>query len=115
MSDGNYQIRREEWDEVRATLKEVRDAVLKLAERENARDDRIAAANEKAESAHAHADRAHTLANDLNTRVTRIEERTGVNSTTINDWKGVAYRVIGGLTVISASGVAAYFMAGPGL
>lgn len=108
----NYHIRRDEWNEMRSTLKEVRDAMLKLVERENARDDRIAWANDRAEAAHAHAERALVLANELKSDVVVIQERIGVNAKTLDGWQSMVMKIAAGVCIAGICGVAGYILAG---
>lgn len=107
MSEQNYTIRRDEWEKVVDTLQDIKSAIIRLEERENARDDRVAASQATAE-------KALQLATDNATRITKLEASTGTNTKMLDNWQATALRLIGYLTGAGIVGAAGFFLGGVG-
>lgn len=105
MPDMNYTIRREEWEKVVDTLDHINRTLIRLEERENARDDRVV-------HAQATADRALDLATSNATRLTTIEANTGHNTRAIDGWQGWVMKITGALIVAGVCGFIGFLIAG---
>lgn len=100
-----YTIRREEWQKVVDTLDDIQRTLIRLEERENARDDRVL-------SAQATADKAMAMATSNATRITTLEADSGHNSRALDNWQQTALRLVGYLIGAGVVGYVGFIIGG---
>lgn len=103
MPDQTFTMRRDEWQEVLTSLRTIEKTLIRLEERENARDDRVVLAQDTATKALA-------LAQQNSTRLTAVELKIGTNTETIGNWQSMAFRIIGKLAAAGILAVAGYMI-----
>lgn len=104
MTDEHYYIRREEWAEVRDTVKRIEAAVIGFLEREKS----ISAATARAQET---ADKANERIDDIVTRLAVVEVETQKNSGNWSDIKGLTFKIISGLILAGLCGLVGYMVA----
>lgn len=103
MSDDHYYIRREEWQEVRDTVRRIESAVTAFLEREKASDAAITRAQLTA-------DRANKRIDELSVTVAAIERTTDINSDNWLDVKNLTFKVMGALIILGIAGLIGFFV-----
>ncbi|MCH8530357.1 MAG: hypothetical protein LAT65_05855 [Saccharospirillum sp.] len=103
MSDPTFTMRHDEWQQVLNSIGNIEKTLIRLEERENARDDRV-------ETAQKTATQALTLAQQNHSRLNTVEVHIGNSSKTIDSWQGMAFSVIGKLTAAGVLAVAGYMI-----
>lgn len=105
MSDDHYYIRREEWAEVRDTVRRIEAAVIGFLEREKASDAAIVRAQSTA-------DQAQKDATEALSRVALLELGQRANAGKWSNVTGLAFKIIGTLIGAGIIGAVGFFVGG---
>lgn len=108
MSDPMFTMRHDEWKQVLNSISNIEKTLIRLEERENARDGRVEVAQETATKALA-------LAQQNSTRLHTVEVKIGTNAEAIGNWQSLAFRIIGKLTAAGIVGAIGYLIGTGGL
>ncbi len=101
----SFTMRRDDWQEVLASIRNIEKSLVRLEERENARDDRLILAQDTA-------NRALALAQQNGSRVALLESQSGQNKKSIDGWQGMAFKIAGQLSVLGIVGAIGFMVGG---
>lgn len=101
----SYTIRRDDWQEVLASIRNIEKSLVRLEERENAWNDRLILSQETA-------NRALALAQQNGSRITLVESQMGQNKKSIDGWQGMAFKIAGQLSVLGIVGAIGFMVGG---